>query len=91
MVTRIRAGTIAVLAGLTLVSCSNALAVRWATYDPALRARIDDAIATKGCPALEQLLAAAKRTSAEHERATGYTNTDLIAFIEQAQAKAGCT
>jgi len=86
----IRAGAVAV-AAVTLVSCANALAVRWATYDPALRVRIADAIATKDCATLEQLLAAAKRTREAHQRATGLPNDDLIAFIEEAEAKAGCT
>ena len=90
MVSRIRAGALAVVASLALVSCSNALAVRWATYDPLLRARIADAVATKDCQALEQLLTTAKRASGAHERATGLPNDDLIAFIEEAQAKAGC-
>jgi len=39
---------------------------------------------------LEQLLTTAKRASGAHERATGLPNDDLIAFIEEAQAKAGC-
>ena len=86
----IRAGALAIVAGITLVSCANALAVPWATYDPALRARIADAIATKACPALQTLLDSAKQTSGEHERATGYPNDNLVAFIEEAQAKAGC-
>jgi hypothetical protein len=87
----IRAAALAIVAGMTLVSCANAVAVRWATYDPALRARIDDAIATRACPSLLKLLDSAKQTSGEHERATGYRNDDLVAFIEEAQAKAGCT
>jgi hypothetical protein len=86
----IRAGALAIAAGVTLVSCANALAVPWATYDPALRARIADAVATRACPALQKLLDSAKQTSGEHERATGYRNDDLVAFIEEAQAKAGC-
>ena len=86
----IRAAALAIVAGMTLVSCANAVAVPWATYDPALRARIADAIATRACPALQKLLESAKQTSGEHERATGYRNDDLIAFIEEAQAKAGC-
>jgi hypothetical protein len=86
----IRAGVLAIAAGMTLVSCANAVAVRWATYDPALRARIDAAIATKACPSLQKLLDSAKQTSGEHERATGYPNDNLVAFIEEAQAKAGC-
>jgi len=86
----IRAGALAIVAGLTLASCANALAVPWATYDPALRARIADAIATRACPALQTLLDSARQTSGEHERATGYRNDDLVAFIEEAQVKAGC-
>ena len=86
----IRAAALAIVAGVTLVSCANAVAVRWATYDPALRARIDDAIATRACPSLQKLLDSAKQTSGEHERATGYRNDDLVAFIEEAQAKVGC-
>ena len=89
MLITIRAGAVAV-AAVTLVSCANALAVPWTTYDPALRVRIADAVATKDCQALEQLLTTAKRASGAHERATGLPNDDLIAFIEEAQAKAGC-
>jgi hypothetical protein len=89
-VPNIRAAALAIVAAVTLVSCANAVAVRWATYDPALRARIDDAIATKACPSLQKLLDSAKQTSGEHERATGYPNDNLVAFIEEAQAKAGC-
>jgi hypothetical protein len=86
----IRAGALAV-AALTLVSCANALAVPWTTYDPALRGKIADAIATKDCASLEQLLAAATRTSDAHAQVTGRPNDDLIAFIEEARVKAGCT
>jgi hypothetical protein len=50
---------------LALVSCANALAVRWPTYDPSLCPRIADAVATKDCQALEQLLTA-KRASDAH-------------------------
>ena len=90
MLITIRAGAVAV-AAVTLVSCANALAVPWTTYDPALRVRIADAIATKDCATLEQLLAAAKRTSDTHARLTGRPNDNLIAFIEEARATAGCT
>jgi hypothetical protein len=89
-VPRLRAGALAIVAGMTLVSCANALAVPWATYDPALRARIADAIATRACPALQTLLDRARQTSGQHERATGYRNDNLVAFIEEAQVKAGC-
>jgi hypothetical protein len=91
MLTRIRVGALAIAAGITLASCANALAVPWATYDPALRVMIADAVATRDCAALERLLATAKRTSDAHARATGRPNDDLIAFIEEARAKAGCT
>jgi hypothetical protein len=87
---RIRAGALAVVASLALVSCANALAVRWATYDPSLRVRIADALATKDCQALEQLLTTVKRAGDAHQRATGVPNDNLIAFIEEAQARAGC-
>ena len=86
----IRAGALAIVAAMTLASCANAQAVPWATYDPALRARIADAIATRACPALQKLLDSARQTSGEHERATGYRNDNLVAFIEEAQVKAGC-
>ena len=90
MLTRIRVGALAMVAGITLVSCANAQAVPWATYDPAVRVMIVDAVATKDCAALERLLAAAKQTSEAHKRATGRPNDDLVAFIEQAKTKAGC-
>ena len=91
MLTRIRVGALAIAAGITLASCANALAVPWATYDPALRVMIADAVATRDCAALERLLATAKQTSEAHKRATGRPNDDLIAFIEEARARAGCT
>ena len=88
--TAFRPGALALMAAATLAGCANASAVRWATYDPAVRANIAVAVARRDCAALQALLETAKQTSSAHQRNTGYANDDLVAFIEAAQRKAGC-
>ena len=40
--------------------------------------------------ALDAILAAAKRTSRAHEKATGFPNDALVSYIQAAQGQAGC-
>ena len=62
----------------------------WATYDSGLQPRIDAAAATGNCAALQAFLAAAKATNRAHEKATGFPNDALQAYIGAAQQRAGC-
>ena len=82
------------VAGLTVallaVGCDTAQQVPWATYSSGLQQQIDSATATRNCAALAGYLAAAKATGTVHEKATGFPNDALEAYIQAAQAQAGC-
>jgi hypothetical protein len=78
----------ALLAGAS--ACDTAEQVPWATYDTQLQQQIDDAAATHNCAALQALLQAARATSSAHEKASGIPNNALEAYIQNAQASAGC-
>ena len=82
---------IAALATVLLVgACDTAQQVPWATYNSQLQQRIDSATATRNCAALAGYLAAAKATSSAHEKATGFPNDALVAYIQAGQHEAGC-
>jgi hypothetical protein len=76
----------AVLAG----ACDTAQQVPWDTYTSQLQQQIDSAAATRSCAALAAYLAAAKATSSAHEKATGFPNDALVAYIQASQHEAGC-
>ncbi|MFY9649849.1 MAG: hypothetical protein WBF20_04940 [Trebonia sp.] len=82
------------VAGLATVllasACDTAQQVPWATYNSQLQQQIDAATATRGCAALQAFLAAAKATSSAHEKATGFPNDSLVAYIQASQHEAGC-
>ena len=75
---------------LLAAGCDTAQQVPWASYSSGLQPRIDAAVATGNCAALAAYLAAAKATSTVHEKATGFPNDALKAYIQAAQAQAGC-
>jgi hypothetical protein len=81
-------------AGLVTVllasACDSVQQVPWATYSQELQIQIDAARATHNCAALQALLQAAKATSQAHEKATGFPNDALVAYIQAAQDVAGC-
>ena len=77
-------------AALLASACDTAQQVPWASYNSQLQSRIDAAAATRGCAALEAFLAAAKTTSSAHEKATGFPNDALVAYIQASQHEAGC-
>ena len=81
-------------AGLATVlaasACDTAQQVPWATYSQQLQIQIDAARATHSCAALAAYLQAAKATGHQHERATGFPNDALVAYIQAAQQVAGC-
>jgi hypothetical protein len=77
-------------AALLAVGCDTAQQVPWASYSSGLQQRIDSAAATGNCAALAGYLAAAKATGTVHEKATGFPNDALEAYIQAAQAQAGC-
>lgn len=62
----------------------------WATYSSQRQQRFDDAAATGNCAALRVLLTGAKTTSSAHEKATGFPNDALVAYIQAGQQTAGC-
>ena len=88
--TRILLAVTGLAAALLATSCDTAQQVPWATYNSALQPRIDAATATRNCAALQAFLAAAKRTSRAHEKATGFPNDSLVAYIQASQHEAGC-
>ena len=83
-----------VIAGLATAllvgACDSAQQVPWDTYTSQLQQQIDSATATRNCAALRVLLAAAKATSSQHEKATGFPNDALVAYIQASQHEAGC-
>src|SRR5579864_2953886 len=82
---------IAALATALLVgACDTAQQVPWDTYTSQLQQQIDSATATRNCAALRAYLAAAKTTSSLHDKATGFPNDALVAYIQTSQAEAGC-
>jgi hypothetical protein len=72
-------------------ACDTAQQVPWATYGAQLQVQIDAAAATRNCASLQASLQAAKATSHAHERATGFPNDALVAYIQAAQQQAGCS
>jgi hypothetical protein len=75
---------------LLVGACDSAQQVPWATYNSQLQQQIDAATATANCAALQAFLTAAKTTSAAHEKATGFPNDALVAYIQSSQHEAGC-
>ena len=81
---------VGLVAALLASACDTAEQVPWATYNSGLQPRIDAARTTGNCAALEAFLAAAKRTSRAHEKATGFPNDALVSYIQTGQHQAGC-
>ena len=73
-----------------VAACDTAQQVPWATYSSSLQQRIDSATANRNCAALAAYLAAAKATSSQHEKATGFPNDALVSYIQSSQHEAGC-
>ena len=89
--TRTLLATVGLAAAALLASgCDTAQQVPWASYNSALQPRIDAATATRDCTALRAFLGAAKATSTAHEKATGFRNDALVAYIQASQHEAGC-
>jgi hypothetical protein len=70
-------------------ACDTAQQVPWASYSSQLQQQIDAAAATGSCAALQVLLAAAHAASSAHEKATGFPNDALVAYIQASQHLAG--
>jgi hypothetical protein len=77
-------------AALLATGCDSAQQVPWASYNSQLQPRIDAATATRDCAALRVFLTAAKTTGTAHEKATGFPNDALVAYIQASQHEAGC-
>ena len=88
--TRILLAAAGLAATLLAAGCDTAQQVPWASYNSALQPRIDAATATRDCAALRAFLAAAQATSTAHEKATGFRNDALVAYIQASQHEAGC-
>jgi hypothetical protein len=88
--TRILLAAAGLAAALLAVGCDTAQQVPWASYSSALQQQIDAATATRDCAALRAFLTAAKTTSSAHEKATGFPNDALVAYIQASQHEAGC-
>ena len=87
---RILLAVAALATALLAVGCQTAQQVPWDTYNSQLQQQIDAATATRNCAALAGYLAAAKATSSVHEKATGFPNDALVAYIQASQHEAGC-
>jgi hypothetical protein len=88
--TRILLAAAGLATALLASACDTAQQVPWATYNSQLQPRIAAATATRDCAALRAFLTAAKTTSTAHEKATGYHNDALVAYIQAGQHEAGC-
>ena len=88
--TRIMLAVVGLATALLAGACDTAQQVPWDTYNSQLQQQIDAATATRNCAALAGYLAAAKATSSAHEKATGFPNDALEAYIGAAQQRAGC-
>ena len=75
---------------LLVGACDTAQQVPWATYSTHLQQQIDSATTNRDCAALRAYLAAAKATSHLHEKATGFPNDALVAYIQASQHEASC-
>ena len=75
---------------LLVGACDTAQQVPWATYSTHLQQQIDSATTNRDCAALRGFLTAAKNTSSAHEKATGFPNDALVAYIQASQHEAGC-
>ena len=87
---RILLAGVGLATALLVGACDTAQQVPWATYNSQLQQQIDAATATRNCAALRAYLAAAKATSHLHEKATGFPNDALVAYIQASQDEAGC-
>ena len=88
--TRILLAGVGLATALLVGACDTAQQVPWDTYTTHLQQQIDSAAATRNCAALRAYLAAAKATSSAHEKATGFPNDALVAYIQASQHEAGC-
>jgi hypothetical protein len=88
--TRILLAAAGLAAALLASACDSGHQVPWATYNSQLQPRIDAATATRNCAALRAFHTAATTTSSAHEKATGFPNDALIAYIQASQHEAGC-
>ena len=88
--TRILLAGVGLATALLVGACDTAQQVPWATYNSQLQQQIDAATANRDCVALRAFLAAAKATSSAHEKATGFPNDALVAYIQASQHEAGC-
>ena len=87
---RILLAVAGLVTALLASACDTAQQVHWATYNSQLQPRIDAAMATGNCAALQVFLTAAKTTSRAHQKATGIPNDALVSYIQAAQHQAGC-
>ena len=87
---RILLAAAALATALLAGACDSAQQVPWDTYSSQLQQQIDAATATRDCAALAGYLAAAKASSSLHEKATGFPNDALVAYIQASQHEAGC-
>ena len=87
---RILLAVAGLMTALLASACDTAQQVPWATYNSQLQPRIDAATATRNCAALQVFLTAAKTTGNAHEKATGFPNDALVAYVQASQHRAGC-
>ncbi len=87
---RRRSRLLLVIAGLLANGCDSGQQAPWDTYNSQLQQQIDAAVTTGNCAVMRVLLTTAKATSSAHEKATGFPNNALEAYIQAAQQRAGC-
>ncbi len=85
---------IVVILMLALVGCSTGTQmdteVDWQNYAPSVRARIEQMAASGDCDGLQAEFDTAEANSDMQRARTGDGNADLMGFIDQKMADAGC-
>ena len=80
-------------AALLLVACGGGDAppdVPWSDYAPAVRTRIDGLAAAKDCAGLQREFDQADANNQSTMSRTGHNNSDLMAYIDWQEKRAGC-
>lgn len=81
------------LLGVLLTECSSAdqtQDVDWENYSPTVKTRIDELAAAKDCAGLQREFDTAESNNTAQRNRTGDGNSDLMAYIDDKMAHAGC-
>jgi hypothetical protein len=84
--------TVAALTVVLTTGCgsSSSESVDWENYSPGVKQRIDEAAAAKDCSDLQTEVYLAERNEVDQINRTRDHHADLMAYIKDQMAKAGC-